>query len=263
MKYNRLTTRLLNRLFFYLQGESPENIRQNLLNQTSALQTLQSAVLANPVLNSVARVQHWTHLPKSSISHTDTSDLGALFQQHGSDKSSLHNYHLLYGWILKDRRVHPIKLLEIGLGTNNPNIPSNMGQSGRPGASLRAFRDWAPAASVFGADIDRDILFEESRIRTTFVDQTDPETLHALKTAFGCNFDLIIDDGYHRPVAGFPTVLTCKDMLSNSGTIIVEDIDDSDIPLWQLFAIAMKDELNTQLWKMKTQNACVIRKANS
>jgi len=260
MNINRLATRALNRLYFCLHGESPENIRQNLLNQTAALHTLQSAFIARSEYNDIIRVQHWQDLPNLPTDK-DTSDLAALFQQHGSDKSSLHNYHLLYGWILKNRRSHSIRLLEIGLGTNNVNIPSNMGLAGRPGASLRAFRDWAPNAAVFGADIDRQILFEEPRIRTRFVDQTAPDTLRQLKTDFGTNFDLIIDDGYHRPVAGFPTVLECTDMLAQVGTIIVEDIDESDIPLWQLFAVALRGELKARLWKMRTQHACVIQKA--
>ena len=67
-------------------------------------------------------------------------------------------------------------IFEIGLGTNYKNIVSNMGINGKPGASLRAFRDYCPNASVFGADIDKRILFEEERIKTFYVDQTDPVT---------------------------------------------------------------------------------------
>ena len=45
------------------------------------------------------------------------------------------------------------------MGTNNPNLVSTMGSSGRPGASLYAFKEYLPNAIIYGADIDKDILF--------------------------------------------------------------------------------------------------------
>ena len=61
-------------------------------------------------------------------------------------------------------------LFEIGLGTNNINVRSNMGLDGKPGASLRAFRDYLNI-NVYGADVDKGILFEEDKIKTYFIDQ--------------------------------------------------------------------------------------------
>ena len=53
-------------------------------------------------------------------------DLKVLLNRHGSDKSGRHNYHNLYGAVLKDRgRVTAV--LEIGMGTNNTDVVSNMG----------------------------------------------------------------------------------------------------------------------------------------
>lgn len=106
----------------------------------------------------------------------DTHDLGAYFNKHGSDKASVHDYHRVYGPLMAANRNKPLRLLEVGLGTNNTNIASNMGPYGRPGASLRAFRDFLPNALLFGADIDRHSLFQEERVKTVFVDQTKPET---------------------------------------------------------------------------------------
>ena len=51
--------------------------------------------------------------------------LGNILKCHLSDKSTTHTYHILYSYILKDLRDKPIKLLEIGLGTNNPDLISN------------------------------------------------------------------------------------------------------------------------------------------
>jgi hypothetical protein len=70
-----------------------------------------------------------------------------------------------------------MKVFECGVGTNNPNITSNMGVNGQPGASLRVWRDYFQNAEVFGADIDRGILFEEQRIRTFYVDQTNKDSI--------------------------------------------------------------------------------------
>jgi hypothetical protein len=108
----------------------------------------------------------------AQASSNATAELATLFNQYGSDKSSAHDYHLVYAPLLGPRRSDPLRLLEIGLGTNDPNVVSTMGPSGKPGASLRAFRDFCPNAQVFGADIDRRILFDEDRIRTYYVDQT-------------------------------------------------------------------------------------------
>ena len=155
----------------------------------------------------------------------NTEELGALFRKHGSDKASAHDYYRVYGSILGRRRLEPLNILEIGLGTNNIDIPSNMGPSGRPGASLRAFRDWAPNAQIYGADVDRRILFSEDRIQTEWVDQTDPDSLAALRAKFANRtFDLIIDDGLHLPHANMNTITYLLPLMSERGTFVVEDI---------------------------------------
>jgi hypothetical protein len=69
--------------------------------------------------------------------------LGRLLTERGSDKATAHDYHKLYSSILADREgVRSV--LEIGMGSNHPDVVSNMGVEGRPGASLRAFRDFCP-----------------------------------------------------------------------------------------------------------------------
>jgi hypothetical protein len=67
--------------------------------------------------------------------------LKSLFAKFGSDKSSGRNYHRLYGEILKNKD-DIYYVLEIGLGTNDIDVVSNMGPRGVPGASLRAFREY-------------------------------------------------------------------------------------------------------------------------
>ena len=105
------------------------------------------------------------------------SKLAALFTKYGSDKTK-HEYHLIYSVILSV--VKPKCLLEIGMGTNNEKVFSNMSKYGHPGASLRAFRDFLPSTEIYGADIDKEILFKEERINTFYVDQTNKDTLDKL-----------------------------------------------------------------------------------
>jgi hypothetical protein len=173
-----------------------------------------------------------TVFPESAQA-ADTIELGALFDRYGSDKSSFHDYHQLYAPMLACRRQEPFRLLEIGIGSNNANVVSNMGVTGKPGASLRAFRDFLPYGEIFGADIDRQILFQETRINTAFVDQTRPETFWDLTHSFGVDFDLIIDDGLHSPNANIATMLFAFRALKSGGTFVVEDIAEKSIPVWQ------------------------------
>src|SRR5262249_16105280 len=149
---------------------------------------------------------------------------------------------------LGSRRSDPLRLFEIGLGTNNPDVVSTMGPSGKPGASLRAFRDFCPNAQVFGADIDRPILFDEDRIRTYYVDQTKFSSFDELYSNLsGGMFDLVIDDGLHSPNANIATMLFALKILKPSGFFIVEDICSSSIPIWQVVAAILPENYRPKL----------------
>jgi len=182
--------------------------------------------------------------PSSELSvarSLDATELGELFRKHGSDKSTDHDYFEVYGSILAEKRNEPLRILEVGLGTNNLAFQSNMGLGGRPGASLRAFRDWAPMADVFGADIDRGVLFTEDRINTFFVDQCDTASLQSLSAQIGSNFDLIIDDGLHLPHANFNTIEALLPLLKSDGTMVVEDIDAVHLDYWRVARAVLSD----------------------
>jgi hypothetical protein len=171
----------------------------------------------------------------ASAQSANTEELRALFQKYGSDKSTGHNYHLLYAWLLSSRRNGDFSMLEIGLGTNNIDVPSNMGLEGKPGASLRSFRDWAPRGKIFGADVDKRVLFAEERIETFYVDQTKPEVLGELAARFAPgSFDMIIDDGLHSSEANLNTLLFALPLIKSDGALVIEDIGFSDLPYWQI-----------------------------
>lgn len=165
------------------------------------------------------------------------AELKVLFDRHGSDKAR-HEYHLVYGPILSDTAVVRA-MLEVGLGTKRRDVVSHMGLRGRPGGSLRAFRDFLPNAQIFGADVDRRVLFEEERIQTSWVDQTSPESVAALARATPDDLDLIIDDGLHAPNANIAILTLAMRKLRPGGWVVIEDIAAPAVPVWQVIASMM------------------------
>lgn len=164
--------------------------------------------------------------------HGNNRRLKELLDQYGSDKATDHNYHLLYSQVLGDPAAISA-VVEIGLGTNNEDVVSSMGADGRPGASLRAFRDYLPNAMIYGADIDVRVLFSEERISTCFIDQTDPSSFTELAQLIGDGVDLIIDDGLHSPNANIAILAFGLDRIRVGGWIVIEDIAPAAEPLWQ------------------------------
>ena len=124
-----------------------------------------------------------------------------IMSKFGSDKGNdtHHNYTRLYNYIFSAYREKPINLFEVGLGTNNLNVQSNMGLEGKPGASLYGWREYFFNANIYGADIDKNILFDSKNIKTFFIDQLNTETIKVLfdQTLKDIEFDIIIDDGLH------------------------------------------------------------------
>jgi len=180
-------------------------------------------------LNAVTNIEELNN-PKE---RENISNLKKLLNKYGSDKGNWHNYHLLYANLLI-RKESITKILEIGLGTNNQDVIGNMGTDGVPGASLRAFKDFCPNAKIFGADIDKRILFQESRIKTYYVDQTSSSSLNKLAKNIGRGFDLIIDDGLHAPHANLEVLLFGTKLLKKGGWLVIEDIEKASVPIWQL-----------------------------
>ena len=152
---------------------------------------------------------------------------------YGSDKGGLndhHNYTEYYSEIFYLKRNTIKTFLEVGLGTNNINIPSNMGPTGKPLASLRAWRDYFFNAKIYGADIDRSILKNEERIKTHFVDQNDPLTISEMFKNFNEEkFDIIIEDGLHEYNANICFFENAINYLSVDGIYIIEDVFYKDI----------------------------------
>jgi len=185
--------------------------------------------------------------------------LASAFDRFGSDKSSGRDYHLLYGEILKNPEAVSC-VLEIGLGTNHLDVVSNMGAQGRPGASLRAFRECLPNAVILGADVDTRVLFEEERIRTHHVDQTDLASFESLGRHVPDAVDLIIDDGLHSPNANLAVLAFAVGRLKVGGWLVVEDIPERAIPFWNVVAALLPDTFAGNLVRAKGALAFALRK---
>ena len=173
--------------------------------------------------------------------------LAGLCDKYGSDKGELspeghpypapaHNFTELYSRLFAHCRHAVRKVFECGLGTNNTSIPSNMGARGRPGASLRVWRDYFPKAVIYGADIDRDILFTEDRIKTFYMDQCDPAAIQAFwQQVDDTGFDFMVDDGLHVFEAGSCLFTHSIDRLAEHGIYVIEDVTPTDLLRYKQF----------------------------
>ena len=193
--------------------------------------------------NALFRFNCYSSLNQSSI-------LNDLCDQYGSDKGSNSLRSPFYRWLphtythfYASRFGHCRNLIqnvfECGLGTNNPEITSSMGVNGQPGASLRVWRDYFPSANIYGADIDKDILFEEQRIKTYYVDQLNQSSINALWDSLNnTQFDLFIDDGLHTFDAAISLFTNSFHKVAANGIYVIEDILESDLQAFYSYFFA-------------------------
>jgi hypothetical protein len=158
-----------------------------------------------------------------------------IMTRYGSDKgNSWHNYTAVYSHLFAKLRDREIRIFELGICRKDPQVPSSGGGDGRPGASLRAWREIFPRAMIFGADIDRDVLFAEDRIQTFYCDQLDSGAVGALwaEPALRDDMDIIIEDGLHTFPASLSFLAGSLEHVSVGGIYIVEDISRQDLQMW-------------------------------
>ncbi len=169
------------------------------------------------------------------------TELCEIMGRHKSDKGhkyithSKHNYTTYYFSVFNKIRQDELKIFELGLGTDNITIPSNMGANGRPGASLYGWAEFFPNSKIFGADIDKEILFNTDRIKTFYCDQTNAETIKDMWSLSDLNgkFDIILEDGLHTFDANVCFFENSIDKLSENGYFIIEDVKNSEMHLFE------------------------------
>lgn len=156
-------------------------------------------------------------------------DLADLFNRYGSDKDR-NGYSHLYSVLFDNLKDKPLNVLEIGIGTMVLNAPSSMKgympDEYKPGASLRAWRDYFINSKIYGCDIQEDTQFEEERISTFICDSTKPDNVNAIfeDKLKDTRFDIIIDDGWHYDEAQISTLKNFFPYLKEGGFYIIEDI---------------------------------------
>ena len=171
----------------------------------------------------------------------ESTELCKIMGDCGSDKGSelithsWHNYTLLYYKIFKEKKMENLRVFELGLGTNNTYVKSNMGINGKPGASLYGWEKFFPNAKIYGADIDRDILFQTNRIKTYYCDQLNPEDIKKMWSNKDLwePFDIIIEDGLHEFEANVCFFENSIFKLKRGGYYIIEDIITNTLPVWK------------------------------
>lgn len=160
----------------------------------------------------------------------------------GSDKGHenldlcKHNYTLIYHKLFEKLCDKKIRVFELGLGTNNPYLPSSMGVNGRPGASLHGWAEYFSNADVFGADIDKDILFQTDRIKTYYCDQTSSSEIKKMwsNKELWEPFDIIIEDGLHEMDANVCFFENSVHKMKRGGFYIIEDLTKDTLPKWEV-----------------------------
>lgn len=143
--------------------------------------------------------------------------------KYGTDKCPQLKHHFteFYYACFVDRRETVKKVLEIGIGNISPN--------GIVGASLRMWHDWFPNAQIYGADIDKSLLFQDGRIQTLWCDQTSDRLLKDLVFYTGSDLDLVIDDGLHTPASQLFTCKMLMPLLNKDVMYVIEDAAYVDV----------------------------------
>lgn len=173
-------------------------------------------------------VKKWVDEFLLSKEYRSPTTLCAIMTSFGSDKGDeRHNYTTLYSKLFSPWKNEKLSLFELGIGTNFTDIPSNMGLQGKPGASLYGWALFFPNAHIYGADIDKRILFQEPRIQTYYCDQCNKKSVQTLFKADdlkNISFDIMIDDGLHEFDANLNFLENSLQKLKKNGIYIVEDL---------------------------------------
>jgi hypothetical protein len=109
-----------------------------------------------------------------------------------------------------------------------------MGSDGVPGASLRGWKEFFPKALVYGADIDRSVLFEEERLMTFYCNQLDSDAIKQLwaQPPLQGGMDVIIEDGMHTFEGSVSFLNGSIEQLRPGGIYIIEDIAKETLGRW-------------------------------
>ena len=136
------------------------------------------------------------------------------------------NYTDVYEAYLTPYRNSPITILEIGLGVQGETWKANIVHGrNEGGASLKMWYDYLPNASIYGIDVNPCPNLNNDRITTFVADQSDIQQLESfIQATNNTEFDVIIDDGSHRPDHQQISLEFFFQKLKNGGIYFIEDL---------------------------------------
>jgi hypothetical protein len=215
--------RLIRFRWWYLSSYFPRLVTSWFVKRRPQIHSFGVALNPAHLATELQRVNAWA-----------PTKLCRVMTKYGSDKGRAHNYTTVYSALFKGRYQQTLRIFELGLGSNNPDVPSSMGVFGVPGASLRGWRELFPRGVVYGADIDRGILFQENRIKTFYCDQLDRSSIRELwsRPDLQAGVDIIIEDGLHTFEANVSFLEESLDHLLPGGIYICEDIMWNCVDEW-------------------------------
>jgi cephalosporin hydroxylase len=122
-----------------------------------------------------------------------------------------------YGNLYRKYFSNPSKLLEIGVAE---------------GGSLVQWRNWYPNAEIHGVDCRPESkVMEKEGFIIHILNQARPSALASLPDGF----DVIIDDGGHRPYQQLASFKALFPKLNNGGVYVIEDLQMSEKLRWQIW----------------------------
>lgn len=174
--------------------------------------------------------------------------LRELFKQNGSDKH-LHSYEYIYSHIFSNFKIN--KLLEIGIGSQDEKILSNMGNFGKPGGCLRTFSEiLGDDSEIVGLEIDKKVLFNEKNIKTFEFNQLSIDDIQKFSKDYQNHFDLIIDDGLHSNVSIINSVYLSTKILDKGGILVIEDLFKEQLNFLQIAFGLLNEDFNYEIYNM-------------
>ena len=114
---------------------------------------------------------------------------------------------------------------------------------------------------MYGGDINKNILFKSSKIRTYYVNQADRISIMKMwKKIKKKNFDIIVDDGLHNYKANITFFKFSFRYLKKGGVYIIEDIILQNIFMYEKYF--KYNKLNFEIIHFNNENYsnhCLIK----
>lgn len=149
--------------------------------------------------------------------------LESLATFYGTDKWGRHRYAQHYATHFAPLRSKRIALLEIGIGGYRRERTG--------GASLLMWKRYFPKGDIVGLDVHDKSFLDQERLTTYQGSQTDQVLLRRIAKRHG-PFQIVIDDGSHRPEHIRATSAALFPQVADGGFYAIEDLQTSYWPRW-------------------------------